>query len=562
MNIDLYSSSLSDYRLLGLVGQGEFAQVYCAVHRRTGRLAAIKQIRHTKEPHTEKLKWLPSQEAAIHQPLEHPRILKCHAASRRWLILDYCESGTLRSHLSTAFSAQFIPGHLSFSIIKRIVEDLLQGLDYLHQNGIVHSDLKPENILLTTDPANRLVAKISDFGCAHFLEQPNQSTTDIGSPFYTAPERFDGYSSIASDLYSVGVIIYELLVGDRPFSGTPQQLRYAHQSQPLSFPPTLSVPIQQLLSTALHKEFKHRFPSALNMLSAFQELKLSPVKAPAKKRTGLATVNFYQKTKPVAMHGIAAPIDSLTALPQGCGIVTANSLHILTQKGKLTLIARFKESCWISVAPTGKWFVALPRNNKRSAKGMVGRLYSSSRGQRSRGITPTGRLLTTLLSQTIQVVAIDARYFLKISTAQETSRTYIECFTTRGQYVGELRLNQTTTQIAPTAIPYQLVALGISSSSSLAVMLMIDLKPFQVRTIRLPFAPRRIHALAWGYLVTSDRDTLVLDRNAQPVTLLEGLPKSQAIASLNDRQLLLADYATQPALSVVDVGTLNLGLIF
>ncbi|MBE9062665.1 serine/threonine-protein kinase [cf. Phormidesmis sp. LEGE 11477] len=576
----MYSPNLSDYRLLGLVGQGQFAQVYWAIHRRTGRWVAIKQIRHTRENL--------SPEADMLQRLDHPNVVKCHAASRQHLILDYCEAGTLRSHLTTAFSPQLTAGHLPFSISKHIIEDILQGLSYLHRNGIVHSDLKPENILLTwvrtetnrpitkTLTTKTLTAKISDFGCAHSLEQTKQSTTDMGSPFYAAPERFDAHSSIASDLYSVGVMIYELLTSDRPFSGTPQQLRQAHHSESLSFPATLSVSVQQFLSTALHKQPEQRFTSAQEMLSTFLQLEFNPAQASAASptaslpasSTGIATVNFSQRPRSVTLYGITVPVDALTTLPQGCGIVTANSLHVLTPKRKLMSVARFRQPCWISVAPTGKWFVALPKGtdghktDRLKTKGMIGKLSQLSGHQWRRSITLTGRLLTTLLSEIIQVVAIDSRYFLRIRTTKGAARTYLECFSRRGQFVGELRLDHNITQVTSTATPYQLVALGRDSLSNQMVVLLIDLKPFQVRTIRLSFAPRQVHALDWGYLVTGNQATVLLDRNAQPITLLKGLPHSLAIASLDNRQLLLAKHTTTPSLSVVDASTLNLGLIF
>ncbi len=554
-----YSTDLLDYRLLGLVGQGQFAQVYGAIHRRTGRLVAVKQIRHTREDL--------SQEMALLRRLDHPNVVKCHAACRERLILAYCEAGTLRSHLFTAFSPQFIPRNLPSSIAKYLIEDILRGLDYLHQRGIIHSDLKPENILLTIPIPNRLSAQISDFGCAHPLDWRTQSTTDIGSPSYAAPERFDGHSSVASDLYSVGVMLYELLVGDRPFVGTPQQLRQSHKHQSLSFPNTLSPSVQQLLSTALHKLPNRRFASASEMLSALRKLETGPVQTALTKRKSITAVDLSQRTKPVPAYGITSPVESLTTLPQGCCIVTANSLHILTPKKKLMSMARFRQSCWISVSPTGKWFVALPKedtkeNSRRHAKGMIGRLSRLSGHQWSRSITLTGRLLTTLLSDIVQVIAIDSCHFLRIRTAQDSIRTYIECFARRGQFIGELRLNQTISQVLPTASPYQLMAISADRPSSPAVVLLIDLKPFQIRTVRLPFVPQRVHALAWGYLVVGEQMSVLLDRDVQPTTLLKGLPDSRAIASLDNRQLLLANHATQPSLSVLDASTLNLGLIF
>ncbi len=580
----LYSANPSDYRRLGLVGQGQFAQVYCAIHRRSGRLVAIKQIRHyrAKAFSEGQLESQPGsrleqiQEATLLQQLNHPNVLKCHAASEQRLILDYCELGNLRSHLSTAFSPQFTPRHLPFSVAKHLIKDILQGLSHLHQHGIIHSDLKPENILLTMPAPNRLTAKLSDLGCAHSANRSNQSKTDIGSPYYAAPERFDGYSSVASDLYSVGVMIYELLVGDRPFIGTHHQLQQSHKSQSPHFPNTLPAAIQQLLSTALHKQPGSRFASALEMLNAFKVIEFaatepqatdfSSAQASSKDSVSitesqtfdLATTDFSHKAKPISAHGITSPVESITMRPQGCCIVTEKSLHVLTPKRKLMSIARFKQPCWISVSPNGKWFVALPkRNNKRKAKGMIGQLSHLSGHQWRRNITLTGKLLITLLSDVVKVIAIDSRYFLRLRSAPDSSRTYLECFTRRGQFIGELRFNQSITQVIPTATPYQLVASGDDSA-----VLLINLKPFQIRTVRLPFVPQRIHALAWGYLIVGEQTTVLIDRDAQPITLLKGLPKAKAIASLDNHHLLLANHMIQPSLSVIDATTLNLGMIF
>ena len=250
----------ADYRLLGLVGQGQFARVDCAIHRQTGQMVAIKQVRHRSAQQ--------AQAPSILCQRDHPNVVGCKTAistpASYQLILEYCEGGTLRSHLNTA-------APIPLSETKALIGDILQGLSYIHQQGIIHGDLKPENILLTYSPA-RLTAKIGDFGSACFAELPNRSRQDIGSPTYAAPERFEGYSSYAADLYSVGVMLYEMLLGDRPFSGNPDTLRQAHQTQPIPLPAQLTHPAQKLLTTALHKQPNRRFANAAAMLTAVQQL--------------------------------------------------------------------------------------------------------------------------------------------------------------------------------------------------------------------------------------------------------------------------------------------------
>jgi len=266
------NANLTDYRLLGLVGQGQFAQVYCAIHRRSGQVVAIKQVRHTRQQS--------SQESVLLPQLHHPNIVSCYTVEPSGggdrLILEYCESGTLRHYLNAL-------GKLSLQQSKSLFTNILSALSHIHTRQWIHDDLKPENILLTyghSDRASGLMAKISDVGSACRVGTLNRSSQEIGSPFYAAPERFSGHASYASDLYSVGVILYEMLLGDRPFSGTPQELAYAHSYSPVHIPSTLSPAAAQLLGTALHKDSQQRFASADAMLSALQQLTVLHRSAP------------------------------------------------------------------------------------------------------------------------------------------------------------------------------------------------------------------------------------------------------------------------------------------
>ncbi len=272
------STVVGDYRLVALVGQGQYAQVYAATHRHTGRLVAIKQTRHTRES--------VSQEPQVMARLDHPNVVQVQAASKTelgyQLVLEYCEGGTLRSHLASTLD---LPHTLPLTEVRHLIGNILRGLSHIHSQGIVHGDLKPENIFLTyqshrstsqqnLESASRsqLTLKIGDFGSARFISSPSYSRREIGSPTYAAPERFEGHTSQASDLYSAGVILYELLVGNRPFSGNPDTLKRAHQTRPVPLPPTLTFAARHLLKIALHKHPEHRFPTADHMLRALQNL--------------------------------------------------------------------------------------------------------------------------------------------------------------------------------------------------------------------------------------------------------------------------------------------------
>lgn len=252
----------SKYRLLGLVGQGQFGQVFCAVHRQTGRLVALKNLDRQRFPTNKFLR-----ELRFLLSLQHPHIVTCqaleHTPTGRYLVMDYCEGGTLRN-LMTA------ENRLSLSHSLKLIADILAGLEHAHSRGIVHCDIKPENILLTVEPEG-WTAKISDLGIARLSqEMTNQDLGNTGSPAYMAPERFYGQYSPSSDLYSIGIILFEMLAGYRPFSGTPTELMSAHLNRPVKLPDTIPAAWQPIIITALQKLSARRFRSAGEMLTALQ----------------------------------------------------------------------------------------------------------------------------------------------------------------------------------------------------------------------------------------------------------------------------------------------------
>ncbi|HEY9877434.1 MAG TPA: serine/threonine-protein kinase, partial [Leptolyngbyaceae cyanobacterium] len=260
----------SHYRLLGLVGHGQFGRVYCAVHRRTGELVALKDLnrdRFSTHKFLRELRFLLS--------LEHPNIATCqaleHSATGRQLVLDYCEGGTLRYLIEYA-----VP--LSLAEVLQFIRDILRALDHAHHQGIVHCDIKPENVLLAIAPGG-WKAKISDFGIARLSRESSESEIGhTGSPAYMAPERFYNQHPASSDLYAVGIILYELLTGTRPFSGTPSELMGAHLNQRPQIPDFLPAPLSEIVRKSLQKLLAKRYKTAGEMLEAIElaEQQLSP----------------------------------------------------------------------------------------------------------------------------------------------------------------------------------------------------------------------------------------------------------------------------------------------
>jgi hypothetical protein len=284
----------SRYHNFGEVGQGQFGKVFCGCDRTTGQLFALKRLEHLRFPTHNFLK-----ELAILVRLNHPNIVSFHGIEYqhggRYIVIDYCQGGTLR---------QLLESKINLSLVQKLglLLDTLQGLEHIHQNRIIHCDLKPENILLDVT-AQGWTAKIADFGIARFLgPTDNQDLSgETGSPAYMAPERFYGHFSIETDLYAVGVLLYELVTGDRPFSGMPGDVMKAHLNQPLRIPKTIPTLLKAIIRKALQKLPQHRYSSASEMRLMLETVMASLQHAyPKSVLQPLETVS--SQTEPQALH--------------------------------------------------------------------------------------------------------------------------------------------------------------------------------------------------------------------------------------------------------------------
>ncbi len=249
------------YRPLGLVAQGQFGKVYCAVHRASGRLVALKLLDRQRSTTSQFLRELSSL-----LTLSHPALIQLRAIeqtdSGRCLVLDYSAGGTFRQLLEA-------PAPPRQELMLRCLLQVLEGLAYAHGRGIVHCDVKPENILMQLEPEGWR-ACLTDFGIAQSHLGGDVMDCDpqferVGSPAYMAPERFAGEAYRASDLYSVGIMLYEVLLGDRPFHGSPNALREAHRQEAVKFSKPLEIAFQKLLYRALSKSPDLRYQSAKAM---------------------------------------------------------------------------------------------------------------------------------------------------------------------------------------------------------------------------------------------------------------------------------------------------------
>lgn len=206
------------YEVLGELGRGASAIVYRARDRFLGRLVAIKVVRpHSIASGDDAIERL-AREARTVARLQHPNIVTVHAVHRvanggLALVMQLVPGRTLKATVEAR-------GPLPADEAERLLHDIASALAYAHANGVVHRDVKPENIFVDADSGR---AMLSDFGIALSADQDSRLTMTgaaIGTPAYMAPEQIDGgHADARSDLYSLGLVAWEMLTGRRPWAG-------------------------------------------------------------------------------------------------------------------------------------------------------------------------------------------------------------------------------------------------------------------------------------------------------------------------------------------------------
>ncbi|MCS6906567.1 MAG: protein kinase [Anaerolineales bacterium] len=241
------------YQLLERLGIGGMAIVYRAYDQRLERYVAIKLLRETYSSDSAFRERF-HQEARAAANLSHPNIVTVHDfgydKGQLYIVMEYVPGTDLKSYLKGK-------GHFSVRETLSLMIQACAGVGYAHRAGIVHCDIKPQNFLLTPD--RRL--KVTDFGIARALASihPEEKSEVIwGSPQYFSPEQAAGLApSPASDVYSLGVVAYEMLTGQLPFqSSSAEELARMHREDPPpppsrynpSIPPSLELVILKVLS--------------------------------------------------------------------------------------------------------------------------------------------------------------------------------------------------------------------------------------------------------------------------------------------------------------------------
>ncbi len=265
---------LGKYEIRGALGKGAMGVVYRGFDPHIEREVAIKTIRKDLVEPELAVQYMARfrNEAKAAGRLHHPNIVGVYEfgedAAVTFIAMEYVEGTGLREYLNRHTS-------FDFAQLTALMTQLLGALEFAHGRGVVHRDIKPSNLIVTSQG----VLKVADFGVAR-VDTSNLTTAGmvIGTPSYMSPEQCRGLEADArSDLFSTGVVLYELLTGEKPFRGSVEAVAYKichEEPEPPSRRAALRMPaaVDQLVATALAKVPANRFPTARAFHDALDEV--------------------------------------------------------------------------------------------------------------------------------------------------------------------------------------------------------------------------------------------------------------------------------------------------
>ncbi len=264
------------YEIIEIIGVGGMAVVYKAFDNIDNRIVAVKVLKDEFLQNEEFRRRFKNESKAI-AVLSHPNIVKIYDVSYgdnlQYIVMEYVDGITLKEYIEQQ-------GRLDIREAIYFVTQILRALQHAHDKGIVHRDIKPQNIMLLQDGT----IKVTDFGIARFSRSETRTMTDgaIGSVHYISPEQAKGSVTDAkTDLYSVGVVLYEMLTGKVPFQSDNAVSVALMQLQndpvkPRELNPDIPVGLEQIVIRAMQKNPNDRYQSASEMLLDISEFKKNP----------------------------------------------------------------------------------------------------------------------------------------------------------------------------------------------------------------------------------------------------------------------------------------------
>jgi serine/threonine-protein kinase len=269
---------IGKYKVLETVGSGGFGTVYLAEDTWIDKKVALKV------PHKQNLDFSEMvREPRLLAALNHPNIVTILTAEKQenifFIVMEFVTGETLESIIARE-------GPLDLGMALDYTCQICNALDHAHRQGVLHRDLRPSNVLI----ADTGLLKVADFGTSRFLEIAAHGTTVIGSPPYMAPEQFHGKAVFASDVYSLGVTMFQMLTGDLPY-GTPSPadlerlMRGELHIAPRLRNPKIPKSVNDVVMKAMSPDIHARYPRASDLLADLLAARTTPPRA----RTGPGT---------------------------------------------------------------------------------------------------------------------------------------------------------------------------------------------------------------------------------------------------------------------------------
>lgn len=264
------------YELLELIGVGGMADIYRAMDTQEDRIVAVKILKTEFSGSEEFLRRFRNESKAI-ALLSHPNIVKIYDVGFtdkvQFIVMEYVDGITLADYIEQQ-------GILKWRDSVHFIVQVLRALQHAHDRGIVHRDVKTSNVMLLRDGT----IKVMDFGIARFNRENNKTMSEktIGSVHYISPEQARGdITDERSDIYSVGVVLYEMLTGKKPFDGdTPVAIALKHMQsvpkKPSEINETIPEGLEQIVLKAMQKEPAARYQTAGEMINDLEEFKHNP----------------------------------------------------------------------------------------------------------------------------------------------------------------------------------------------------------------------------------------------------------------------------------------------
>jgi len=365
---------IGKYQILKELGKGATSAVYLGLDPFANRKVAVKLVQREvlgDKENGKRFRKLFLTEASLAGKLSHPHIAAIFDAvadeEGSYLVMEYVDGGTLEPHTK----------HDSLLAVNKIVEIVFKcckALDYAHRHGVIHRDIKPANILLSKDTD----IKISDFGAALTIAAETTQVSGIGSPAYMSPEQVQEHQlTHQTDIFSLGVVMYQLLTGSLPFKATNNysmvfQIINVDPPPPSIFRPDIPSPVDQIVKKMLQKRQESRYQTwdelAQDLVRVFNNLQTPEQPVPdTEKFNTLRRVEFFHNFSDVDIWQVLH-ISNWHRIPAGTMLIregeTGTSFFILTS-GEVKVT---KKERVLSVLKAGECFGEMAYLGRRQFK--------------------------------------------------------------------------------------------------------------------------------------------------------------------------------------------------